>query len=284
MLKSTIQINENMDISQYKKLLAFLKRQNDTYEAKKSQVLTMENVTMFLKEAPDDKFLLMKVVLIFGLNGACRRAELCSLTVKDIEDTGKILVITLHDTKTKKKRVFTVGSECNGYEIYHKYLRLRPKQVKHNRFFIYYNHGKCTIQPVGINSFAKIPQRVAEYLKLPDAYSYTGHCLRRTSATFLADSGADIQTLKRHGGWRSTSVAEGYIEESIGNKLKISKSIFHQQELVAPQDHSGIQIENHNSFQEEQVELNKYRVVNFSNLNNCTFNIQGVSLKCGTSL
>lgn len=168
MLKSTIQINENIDISQYKKLLAFLKRQNDTYEAKKSKVLTMENVTMFLKEAPDDKFLLMKVVLIFGLNGACRRAELCSLTVKDIEDTGKILVITLHDTKTKKRRVFTVGSECNGYEIYHKYLRLRPKQVvKHNRFFIYYNHGKCTIQPVGINSFAKIPQKSCRILKTP---------------------------------------------------------------------------------------------------------------------
>ncbi|KAJ8910394.1 hypothetical protein NQ315_000498 [Exocentrus adspersus] len=145
----------------------------------------------------------MKVVLIFGLNGACRRAELSSLTVKDIEDTDKILVITLHDTKTKKKRVFIVGSECNGYEIYHKYLRLRPKHVKHNRFFIYYNH-------VGINSFAKIPQKVAEYLKLPDASSYTGHYLRRTSATFLADSGADIQTPKRHGGWQSTSVA-GYI-------------------------------------------------------------------------
>ena len=66
----------------------------------------------------------MKVVLIFGLN------------------TGKMLVITLHDTKTKKRHVFTVGSECNGYEIYHKYLRLRSKQVKHTiDFFIYYNHG-----------------------------------------------------------------------------------------------------------------------------------------------
>ncbi|KAJ8916918.1 hypothetical protein NQ315_013388 [Exocentrus adspersus] len=174
MLKSTLQINENMDISQYKKLVAFLKRQNDPYEAKKSNF-------DYGKQAPDDKFLLMKVVLIFGLNGACRRAELYSLTVKDIEDTGKILVITLHDTKTKKKRVFIVGSECNGYEIYHKYLRLRPKHVKHNGFFIYYNHGKCTVQPVGINSFAKIPQKVAEYLKLPDASSYTGHCLRSSN-------------------------------------------------------------------------------------------------------
>ncbi|KAJ8914630.1 hypothetical protein NQ315_015368 [Exocentrus adspersus] len=87
--------------------------------------------------------------------------------------------------------------------------------------------------------------------------NYTGHCLRRTSATFLADSGADIQTLKRHGGWQSTSVAEGYIEESIGNKLKISKSIFHQQELVASQD-LGTSIES-NSFQEENQNAKKLR-------------------------
>lgn len=273
MLKSTIQIKDNIDISQYKKLTALLKRQNDGYTPKKSKVLTMGDVMKFLKEASDDKFLLMKVVLIFGLNGACRRAELYNLTVNDIEDTGKMLVITLHDTKTKKRRIFTVGSECNGYEIYHKYSRLRPKTVKHNRFFIYYNHGKCTIQVIGINTFAKIPQKVAEYLKLPDASTYTGHCLRRTSATFLADSGADIQTLKRHGGWQSTNVAEGYIEESIANKLKISRSIFHQQEPVAIHNHSGIQMENYTNFQKEQIELNKMGVVRFSNLNNCTFNI-----------
>ncbi|KAG5870026.1 hypothetical protein JTB14_023105 [Gonioctena quinquepunctata] len=113
-----------------------------------------------------------------------------------------MLVITLHDIKTKKKRVFTIGSECSGYEIYQKYSRLRLKQVKHNRFFIYFN--------LNINSFVKIPQKVAEYLKLPDASSF-----RRTSTTFLADSGPGIQILKRHEGWQSISVAEGYIEESI---------------------------------------------------------------------
>lgn len=76
MIKSTLQINENVDISKYNKLIAFLKRQNDEYEPKKSKILTMENVKKFLNEAPDEDFLLMKVVLIFGINGACRRGEL----------------------------------------------------------------------------------------------------------------------------------------------------------------------------------------------------------------
>lgn len=272
MLKSTIQINENTDISQYKKLIAFLKRQNDSYEAKKSKVLTMENVTQFLKEAPDDTFLLIKVVLMFGLNGACRRAELCSLTVEDIEDTGTMLVVTLHDTKTKKKRVFTVGSECNGYDIYHKYFRLRPKTVKHNRVFLFYRNGKCTVQPVGIHTFAKMPQNIAEYLKLPDASSYTGHCLRRTSATFLADSGADIQALKRHGGWRSTSVAEGYVEESIANKVKTSIKIFGQAQPEAIGEGSSDIVLDQTSFQ-QQIGVVRSGNVTFTHLNNCVFNI-----------
>lgn len=31
--------------------------------------------------------------------------------------------------------------------------------------------------------------------------------------------------LKRHGGWRSTSTAEGYIDDSISNKMEISNKI-----------------------------------------------------------
>lgn len=55
-------------------------------------------------------------------------------------------------------------------------------------------------------------------LHLSKPAEYTGHCLRRTSATLLIDGGADITSLKRHGGWKSASVAEGYVDESMLNK------------------------------------------------------------------
>ncbi|KAJ8909443.1 hypothetical protein NQ315_017545 [Exocentrus adspersus] len=48
----------------------------------------------------------------------------------------------------------------------------------------------------------------------------------RTSASLLADSGASIDVLKRHGGWKSASVAEGYIENSINTKKIVADSIF----------------------------------------------------------
>src|SRR5436190_12755308 len=40
-----------------------------------------------------------------------------------------------------------------------------------------------------------------------------------------ADAGASMTVLKRHGGWRSTTVPEGYLEDSISSKNKISKML-----------------------------------------------------------
>lgn len=61
MLRSTLSIKNNVDISKYVKLRAFLKRQNDNYKPKKSKTLTSEEIQKFLKEAPDYKYLLTKV-------------------------------------------------------------------------------------------------------------------------------------------------------------------------------------------------------------------------------
>lgn len=61
MLKTTICINDNEDISKYLKVLAFLKRKNSGYQPKKSKVFTREEVNRFLNDAPDDIYLLIKV-------------------------------------------------------------------------------------------------------------------------------------------------------------------------------------------------------------------------------
>lgn len=52
-----------------------------------------------------------------------------------------------------------------------------------------------------------------------------GHSFRRTSASLLANAGADILTLKRHGGWKSNQIAESYIEDSLTYKKKTGNLI-----------------------------------------------------------
>lgn len=63
MLKSTILTRNDINIQEYKKLTAFLKRKSEGFRSKKSKVLTTKDVYSFLQNAPDDKYLLMKVSL-----------------------------------------------------------------------------------------------------------------------------------------------------------------------------------------------------------------------------
>lgn len=165
----------------------------------------------------------MKVALIFGISGACRGIELIKITVDDVKTDTQLQAINLPDTKTYKERTFVVKGEY--LNIVKKYQTLRPENMSTNRFFLNCQNGKCTRQPIGRNKFAAMPKEIAVFLKLENPEKYTGHCFRRTSATLLADSGANLTTLKRHGGWKSDQVAEGYIEESIKQKAKITDSI-----------------------------------------------------------
>lgn len=117
---------------------------------KKSKTLTMANIEEFLVNVADEVYLLMKVVLSFGLNGACRLIEVHNLTTNDISDTRMVAVINLHETKTKKDRFFAITNDCNGYGLYKKYYNMRPSGINHDSFFIYYQNLACTSQKVGI--------------------------------------------------------------------------------------------------------------------------------------
>lgn len=70
-----------------------------------------------------------------------------------------------------------------------------------------------------------MPRDIATFLNLGSPHLYTDHCFRQTSATLLADSGANHLTVKRHRGWKSDRVAENYIDELIGVKQETTKNI-----------------------------------------------------------
>lgn len=127
------------------------------HQAKKSKVLSRSEIDEFLLKAPDDRYLLIKVATAFGIYGACRRHELHNLCVDDVDVEGNILVVHIRDTKNYKPRTFTVVPDgvVNCVALYNKYISLRPKNVKCNKLFLFYRGGKCSCQPVGINTFGK---------------------------------------------------------------------------------------------------------------------------------
>ncbi|XP_008556825.1 uncharacterized protein LOC103577789 [Microplitis demolitor] len=227
MLKSTLKINNNINIEAYNKLRTFLKKLGTNLRNKKSKVLSSEDITKFIKTAADEIYLVDKVILIFGICGACRRAELCSLTTENIQEKTSFLLVEIFATKTSTMRQFIIDGDF--YKIVKKYMDLRPQLSISKRFFLNFQKGKCTNQPIGLNKIGGVPKKIASYLKLPDASQYTGHCSRRTSATSLVDGGDDVTSLKRLGSWKSTAFAESYIDHSITNKHnafdQITKSI-----------------------------------------------------------
>ncbi|KAJ8961035.1 hypothetical protein NQ317_019332 [Molorchus minor] len=60
------------------------------------------------------------------------------------------------------------------------------------RFFVKYTREKCINQVAGVYKIRNVPKEIATYLNLLYPETYTGHCFRRSSATLLADAGADI--------------------------------------------------------------------------------------------
>ncbi|KAH0813878.1 hypothetical protein GEV33_008913 [Tenebrio molitor] len=147
MLRSTLSVHHDVDISKYLRLKALLKRKSLGYKPKRSKTLTSLEINRFLNEAPDEKYLFTKVALVIGINGACSRQELCKLKINDVEDLGSAALIKIPDARTKKTRMFTITGEF--YEIYKKYATLRPSNAYERRFFLNYQNGKCTVQPVG---------------------------------------------------------------------------------------------------------------------------------------
>ncbi|KAK5641530.1 hypothetical protein RI129_010077 [Pyrocoelia pectoralis] len=222
MIRTMLELRKKTDISKYYKLVAFLKRQNVGFKPKKSSIFTRENLEDFLKKAPQE-FLPIKVALIVGVSGACRSDELLKMKTTHINILENKICIEIPDTKTYKSRSFMI-TNTNWIEIVKEFIQVR-KDIENERFFVQYRLGKARNQPFGYNSISKFPYNIASFLKLPNAETYTGHAFRRTAATLLVNSGADILQLKRLGGWKSSAVAEGYVDVSVANQTKTANMI-----------------------------------------------------------
>jgi hypothetical protein len=162
-------------------------------------------VLRFFSEAPDEIFLLVKIVLVMGIAGGCRVGELVNMKIDDVDDRGNVLVVTLPDTKTNKPRMFTIiinEVAINAVDIYRKYVILRPQVVTYRRFFLNYQRGKCTVQPVGENKILvpKMPSVIAEFLGLSEPALYTGQIY--IARNFFLQSNTRVCRSKLPSGWR----------------------------------------------------------------------------------
>lgn len=63
MLKTMISLNENIEMKKFSKLISLLKTTKKGYQPKKVKVFTGQEIQQFLNEAPNIKYLAIKVNL-----------------------------------------------------------------------------------------------------------------------------------------------------------------------------------------------------------------------------
>lgn len=152
-LKMTLMEKESIDISGYSELTFFLKCMAEGYKPKKAEVLSDQNMSDFLHFANDEKYLCCKIILIFGIAGGCRNAELKQIRFSDVEEHGQMYRVKIPLCKTEYSRTFFIYEEF--FPIVKKYIDLRPKELsqENSRFLLNYQNGRCTKQVNGYTNF-----------------------------------------------------------------------------------------------------------------------------------
>ena len=220
-------MKKGIDIKGFARLQAFLKGNSSGHLPKKAATFTRLEIERFLRDAVDDSWLHIKVAACVSVFGACRKSELLALAPSDLTDLGAHVVINIRQSKTDPRSFMLVGNpdpKVDAVLLLRKYLSLRQQNAP-NRLLIGFRNGKCTNQPIGINTLATYACKIAEFLELKDQKTFTSHAFRRSAATWVADSGVDIVNLKRFGGWRSDTVAQGYVANSVSVKQKLAVAV-----------------------------------------------------------
>jgi hypothetical protein len=193
----------------------FLKHYGKHYETKKAPVFRTEDLYRFLIEASNfGEDLLLKFDVVIGLASGPRGEEMTWLLWTDFvlkkhsRSVGKFIELTLRKdlrgNKTGQSNVYIIPDMSfggfNTIVYFTEYLSLCARSSC-NRFFrrFYKKTGKFTAQALGKDTIAKMPSRIATFLKLPNADDFKGHSIRRSFGTNMAESGANLQQLMQAG-------------------------------------------------------------------------------------
>jgi integrase len=220
LVKKYLLLECSFDLGAASRISDFLKTLSRYHKKKKAPAFSRDELFKFLREAPNSgRSLVDKLIVLTGFYGGLRSCELVALTWADIVLTPEGILVNIARSKTDQAGVGAVKllpANQDRALCPTEYFAMYKAQVPHpeGRLFRWFQDGKFTKAPLGKTTITGVPRTVAAFLCLENPNMYTGHALRVTSATVLADEGANSLALKRHGRWKSEAVAEEYLRES----------------------------------------------------------------------
>lgn len=206
---------------------SYMKKLQSAYCPVKSSILEMSDIEIYLADSDkSNENLVVKVAMICGVYGALRISEITYLNFEDFRKQGPNYVVTIRQSKTDQagcghEFYITPSPRADVCPCAHisSYIALFADPT--GRFFRKVKKdGKVTAQVLGVNTIGKFPRKIADFCGKQG--NYTGHCFRRSSATIVVDNGANALQLKRLGRWKSSTVAEGYVQNSKMAKIEVA--------------------------------------------------------------
>ncbi|XP_052061441.1 uncharacterized protein LOC127701553 isoform X1 [Mytilus californianus] len=170
--------------------------------------------------------------------GFLRFSELANLRRSDIQFSPTYLTLHLVKSKTDVYRegkdvvISKTGNITCPVDVLQRYLKLANIPEESNDFIF---RSICYCKSLNIYKLRKsshISYTRARELLLSaldslglDKKQFGLHSLRSGGATAAAEAGIDDRLFKKHGRWKSDKAKDGYVKESILNKLSVSKNL-----------------------------------------------------------
>ena len=201
------------------RLQRYLKLNTSTYVCKKSKVFSSEQIDILLKYCSISKNpaeTLMGVGVSLMYYGLLRVCDARKVQMKDVShDKSGRVIIKFDHTRKKKNEGFTYHIPSLYQGLFSRYeSELDPDLSGEEMYLRLFQKGLGVRKnPVGPKTVSDFVKTACAILKV-NPKGYTSHCFRCSAATNLADAGVSFINLKRHGQWKSDSVAEAYIANS----------------------------------------------------------------------
>jgi integrase len=184
-------------------------------------------------ECGDWRSLRDRALLSVGWMAALRSAELSALDWSDVIEVEAGIELTIRESKTNKSGEAEIVGLPLLHDAYHTVCPVRNlraiKPLIEAEYFDrepvflsqqpmrpdLYRDGQLLMnsgERISARAVSRAVERGAKLARLEAHYS--SHCLRRGFATYAASRGVSELTIMRHGRWKSSAVAQGYIERA----------------------------------------------------------------------
>ena len=224
-LNKCTQINYAFSLKVFPRIAQLLKGYARNEDIRQASVMTTAQVEAFLENDTLNTpyWVVRKCYVAMAFTSGARCSELCDMKISDLEEREDGYFGTYKHGKVRapEKRFghWMIPRGTLFFQVIKDYLHLRARK-DNTRFFLQATGSMLRNGPMGVNPIYRIPSDVATAMGFQGRF--TGHSMRRSSATCAAESGASALQMQNHFGWSTPTMPGRYFDASVRSQTTMA--------------------------------------------------------------